>query len=357
MRSLSILMLIFCGTLSSIGQDIQSIVLTSIKADEPPTKQGQSEYSIIFHRSREILKSTESIIAGQQVKNVNQWRKENKKIFTLPELGVTHEELISVASTEKIELAFDIPKGLALNIDSFLFCQNYKMTKTISTGGFEVSVKLISENKTENIFKFDSNDIGDGGFDLQAYLFCHELFKNVEFPDKVLTDFFSKENLVNTIVYYQSVVECEGFFYKEFVSKNPGRTSKENRMMNGWNFAEYLQNRNTEAEKLRECQGKWKYLELDDELTGEVLFYEQPIVVCGTVSTASVSLIEIEDGSIVRVLSLCNSKNGLSAKNTFNKGDKVKITKAEKPNFKVDLVPYDPKVCELDVAYFGSLSD
>jgi fructose-specific phosphotransferase system IIC component len=46
--------LIFFGmfaALSSIGQGIEKIILSSKAADEPPTKQWQSEYSIEFSKS------------------------------------------------------------------------------------------------------------------------------------------------------------------------------------------------------------------------------------------------------------------------------------------------------------------
>jgi hypothetical protein len=354
MRFILAFVLIYCVALVAGGQDIHTIVLSSIEADEPPTKQGRSEFTITFQHDGEIWKSSQQVtIDDRQVRKIRLWRAENKKLFMLSELGVTYDELSNAAP--KFALTFDITKEFVVNIDSFVFCQGYKMTRTISTGGYSISTKLIYENGTEDIFKFDSDDLGNGSFDLQGYLFCHTLFKDAAFTDRLISNFFSKENLKNTILKYQKMVECEGFYYKEFVSKNPGRSSKENRMMTGWNFADYKSSRDFNVEKLRSCQAQWKYHNLDSELTGTVTFYEQPIVFCGVVSTASVGLIKLENGSLVRVLTLCNAKGGFSVASKFKEGDKVKITSVEKPEFRVDLVPYDPKACDLDEAFFGNI--
>ena len=38
-------------------------------------------------------------------------------------------------------------------------------------------------------------------------------------------------------------IECEGFYYNEFINQHPERTAQENRMRIGWDFKEYMENR------------------------------------------------------------------------------------------------------------------
>ena len=107
--------------------------------------------------------------------------------------------------------------------------------------------------------------------------------------------------------------------------------------------------------KLQSCQRQWKYENLAKSFSGTIEFFEQPAVMCGTVSSASVALIKTENGETVRVLTMCNSKEDFNASPTFNTGEKVIITPSEKPSFKVDIVPVDPASCRLKSAYFGTI--
>jgi hypothetical protein len=101
-----------------------------------------------------------------------------------------------------------------------------------------------------------------------------------------------------------------------------------------------------------ECQTKWKYSELKETVSGVVVYHEQPIVMCGVVATASVTLLQTSAGDTIRILSLCHIK-GVSSPNEFRIGAKVSITPQAKPGFRVDLIPEDPKACSLKKAYFG----
>lgn len=101
------------------------------------------------------------------------------------------------------------------------------------------------------------------------------------------------------------------------------------------------------------CQRSWQYKTMSDTLSGTIKFFEQPIVHCGILSTASVALVKTESGKIVRVLSLCDIKKDFQTPNRFAIGDSVVIGSAEMPEFRVDLIPVDPEACTLGEHFSG----
>ncbi len=112
-----------------------------------------------------------------------------------------------------------------------------------------------------------------------------------------------------------------------------------------------------ETEKLQNCKTKWKYLNLDKALTGSILYYEQPVVACGMVSTASVALIRTDAGDTIRVLSMCDIKKDFNTPPAFKLGERVSVTPSEKPTFRIDLMPVDWEGCRLMSAYFGIIQN
>lgn len=107
--------------------------------------------------------------------------------------------------------------------------------------------------------------------------------------------------------------------------------------------------------KAKDCKGKWTYVSLPDTVSGIIIFYEQPIIHCGVVSTASVALIRINSGKVVTVLSLCNIKKDSQSPNQFEHRDSVIVGLSKPPGFRVDLIPIDPEACTLKYAYFGTI--
>ena len=107
-----------------------------------------------------------------------------------------------------------------------------------------LTVTLIYNDGQKKEFIFDSNDIGAGSFNLGDYILCYTLLAD-KIPNEVPSyDFFSKSKFTDIAFHYQKTVECEGYYYKEFTDKNPTMTSKDKRMMTGWNFVEYMEQRN-----------------------------------------------------------------------------------------------------------------
>ena len=236
----------------SVGQDIEVIALTTQQADEPPTTQGRTLYSIEFKKqlNGELTTSTYYENADKQklkdaitidkerINKVETWRATDKKTFTQLDLGLNVMTLKNRTSNYKLN--FEIPDDFSVSVDSFQLCQEYKMTKSISTGGEIIVVTLIYKSGLKDEFAFDSNDIGSGQFNLKNYVYCYTLLKD-KIPSEIRNyDFFTSDKLADILLYYQKTVECEGFYYKEYTDKNPKMTSKEKRMMTGWDFIKYM---------------------------------------------------------------------------------------------------------------------
>ena len=111
-----------------------------------------------------------------------------------------------------------------------------------------------------------------------------------------------------------------------------------------------------DLDKLQKCQREWKYQDLSQGLKGLIIFYDQPVVVCGVVSTASVAIVKTESGDTIRVLTICNTKKDFSSAAAFSAGERVTITPSEKPSFKIDFMPVDLQSCKLNTAYFGQIA-
>jgi hypothetical protein len=240
----------------SLGQDIEKIVLISQAADEPPTKPGPAEYIMTFeinsdqefiatHIKRNNKRrnlSEVGKIEKQRIDRIAEWYAVKKVNFTAFNLGIDRKTIGSAAENSNHKLNFKLPDEIVLDVDSFQFCQNYKMTKSVSTGGEAISVMMLAKSQPTVQFTFNSNDIGTGEFKLKDYIFCYSIL-NDRIPDEFPHfNFFSKTKLAQIVVYYQKTVECEGYYYQDYADKNQ-LTGRERRMKLGWNFVEYMKQR------------------------------------------------------------------------------------------------------------------
>lgn len=252
MKHLQLIILTFILITPGIGQDIEKVIFTSQQADEPPTKKGRALYTIKFNREldgdletsyfkvdKNRKKLTDKIIIDKErVEKITHWKTIDKKYFILSELEIHFTTLKSGKKYK--EYNFEIPTDFTVSVDSFQFCQSFKMTKTIATGGETIKVKLVNASGQKTNFIFNSNDIGEGGFDLQNYLLCYTLLKG-KIPSEIpYNEFFSIEKLRKILFNYQRTVECEGFYYKEYIDNNPQISNQERRSMTNWNFVEYM---------------------------------------------------------------------------------------------------------------------
>jgi hypothetical protein len=182
MKYLLLTILIWLIAFPLLGQDIKQVILSSQEADEPPTKQGSAVYTMKFGRnnsgdlvaenyqiknSRRKL-SQKIVIESQRIQVYNVWRKANIKEFKFPQLGISSQAIESKLKEANLKLSVDFTKEMVIRADSFNFCQSYKMTKTMSTGGYKFEMIVVEKSGDKQIYRFDSNDIGVGNFNLEA---------------------------------------------------------------------------------------------------------------------------------------------------------------------------------------------
>jgi len=256
MRFALLTILTFWSIHPSLGQGIEKILLVSEKADEPPAMPGPSKFTMAFeinsdgdfiatqikrdNKRREL--SEVAKIENERIDKIAEWHNVKKVNFTMLDLGIDRKTIELAAEKGNHKLNFKLPDEIVLDVDSFRFCQNYKMTKSVSTGGEAISVMMLAQSKPTVQFIFSSNDIGAGEFKLKDYIFCYSILNgriSEEFPH---FNFFSKEKLAEIIIYYQKIVECEGYYYQEYADKNQ-LNEKGRRMKAGWNFVEYMRER------------------------------------------------------------------------------------------------------------------
>jgi hypothetical protein len=255
MKRKLVIVLLLLNVIPSIGQDIEKIIFTSQQADEPPTKLGRSKYQIEFTKQkngdllatdyyenkRGIKLKGELIITREQIETFKQWMKEGKNRFALSDLSL---DTVTLKTHAGQQLNFEFPTNLVVVVDSFQFCQNYKLTKTISTGGEITTVTFVDNRGQREEINFDSGDIGEGKFKLKDYILCYSLLRD-KIPHEIpYYTFFSKSKMIDIIFHYQKTIECEGYYYKEFTNQNPQMTSQEKRKMTGWDFVKYMEQRN-----------------------------------------------------------------------------------------------------------------
>jgi hypothetical protein len=239
------------------GQNIGKIVVVSEMSDEPPTKQGQPKHTIEYELNtngdfvatnvkKDNIRGGLSDIKTIEAKRINKirhWEDIKKAKFTVLDLGIDRNTIELASENSNHRLNFGLPDEIVLDVDSLHFCQNYKMTKSMSTGGERISVTMLAKSRPTAQFTFHSNDIGTGEFKLKEYIFCYAIL-NDRIPDEFPHfNFFSKERLAEVVVYYQKTLECEGYYFQEYADRNH-LSGKERRMKVGWNFVGYMRERN-----------------------------------------------------------------------------------------------------------------
>lgn len=218
----------------SLGQGIEKILLVSQDSDEPPTKPGPAKYDMAFEINSDgdfiatqIKKDNKrrklsqvAKIEKERISKIGEWDNVKKVNFTMLDLGIDRKAIELAEEKGNHKLNFKLPDEIVLDVDSFRFCQNYKMTRSVSTGGEAISVMMLAKSQPTVQFTFNSNDIGTGEFKLKDYIFYYSIL-NDRIPDEFPHfSFFSKERLAEIVVYYQKTVECEGYYYQEYADKN-----------------------------------------------------------------------------------------------------------------------------------------
>lgn len=117
------------------------------------------------------------------------------------------------------------------------------MAQVVSAGGETVQVIVIDNAGHRTVLAFPVTNPRVSPFPIQAYLLGYILLHDL-FPDTVAGHaFFSRGMLEEVLIEYIKVIPCEGFYYQEYLNRNPQLTPQERRTRKGWNFKDYLQQR------------------------------------------------------------------------------------------------------------------
>src|SRR5690554_3971005 len=116
-----LIFIFFTLTIPSFGQEIEKLIFTFQKADEPPTKQESQNYTLEFDRraSGELVTSyfyenktrtnlKEAMTIGKErIEKILEWREEDKKTFSQQDLGFDVMNLKN--RTSNYSFNFEIP--------------------------------------------------------------------------------------------------------------------------------------------------------------------------------------------------------------------------------------------------------
>jgi hypothetical protein len=257
MRGFVIMLLLF--SIPTYGQGVEKIIFTSQQADEPPTRDGRPKFTIEFDKqsSGDFAASkfyengaqkrltSKAVIEKARLDKLISWKQSNKRNFSQAELGLEIDSLRARANTARLN--FDFSSELVVDVDSFQFCRDYEgygKVKSLLNGGEYFTVTLVYQHGEKEEFIFNWSGLVWKNLNLGDFILCYTLLVG-RIPDVVPSyGFFSTRSLIDKILYYLKTVECEVFYYKEFVDKNPGMTNTEKRAGKGWNFTEYMKQRN-----------------------------------------------------------------------------------------------------------------
>ena len=257
MKTILILLLSTC---CCFAQGVKGIVVSSQQANEPPSIPAPALYKIYFKETsngdlvasvaEEHAKKIKKIkLAGSitlskdKIAQTITWIDTNKTSFPITALNI--DPLLINNELEFYPLTFTktVDKDLVIKTDSFNVCRPFIWKMSHSTGGNNLTVTVKMDDGVEAVFAFESADFETNRFKLQEYLILYPLFEGKLPADHIASEFFNKEVLSKALVYYLHTIECENFYYKEFISKYPERTPQENRLKVGWNFEEYMNSR------------------------------------------------------------------------------------------------------------------
>lgn len=252
----------FGACLPVSGQEIDKIVITVMEFDDR-VGDGESsvEYlrnksgdlvatNIIRNHKKETLKSVVKIDRERALKYC-QWRKEKVNRFLLSELNLEEELVRKRALDSTFKTHFTLPDQLIIRTDSFDFCQRERWRVMVH---FRFSyetwrIEVIMKSGEKDTFEFEPS--GREEFDLKGYIYAYQLVSG-RIPIQIHhADIFGRDNLITNMMNYFQMIECEGYYYQEFLKGIPKRTPMENRMMIGWNFVEYMNHRNKKVLKDR----------------------------------------------------------------------------------------------------------
>ena len=252
MKPLGLAIFLLSISFPLMGQTIDQLIITVQEHDEPPTSKGKrDEYVLHYTRDRlgnlaanryfrsgkKVRLRKEMLIPKDALRQVQKWMNSNERSFLFESFHSDESVLRERQSDPAYGLSRELPQIFTIETDSFNFCQPYLMRKTLTIGGLTIMVDLKTD-EDELSFKFDSSTDRDGTLDLHGYLLCYRLLDRALPDDFPGAQYFSSMGLSNIIMQYFNVIECEGYYYQQYRSRNRERTPAELRQ--GWDFKRYM---------------------------------------------------------------------------------------------------------------------
>jgi len=257
MNSAQIIIFLLLFSFNLKSQDITGLVYISKEADEPPTRDGRPTYKIVFKpdekgnfiannfkKDRKNIKVREITISNTKLKSAINQKLSDKRAFPINEFIIDLDELNKSIEDHDFVLIKSISDSLILKIDSFNYCNQFVSLKSFLIGGYNNYIyATFASGDTLTLFDFDLGDLGLREFQFRDYLISYQLIGNIipiEFP---FSEYFHEEKFREVVLYYLQTIECEDFWYNEFIKENPNRTPRENRMKVDWDFRKYINSR------------------------------------------------------------------------------------------------------------------
>ena len=127
---------------------------------------------------------------------------------------------------------------IVMDLDSLSFCKSYEGTSKLSTGGYWMTISVSQGGKDLLIFKYDSSSPND--FDFRGFLTLYPTLQDNLPASLPGYSMFDDLFLMQVIDNYFETIQCEDFYYQEFIGDHPERTPRQNRTREGWDFEKYL---------------------------------------------------------------------------------------------------------------------
>ncbi|MEQ8471407.1 MAG: hypothetical protein RIC35_09480 [Marinoscillum sp.] len=203
--------------------------------DEPPGKKRHFQtHQLTFSLNEGVLILSEYRISKSKVNH-------SKEVIPKYLVDSLSNLLKTPVSTFNIKNGQGDKDIYTLDLDSLEFCQSFNDLKRIVMGGFIINVKV--KNTNIRLLEFEFDTTYPDSLDLQKFLTLYPLLQN-RLPEKFPgAGLFDNKFLMEKVFDYQEVIQCEDYYYHEFVNAHPERTPQQNRTREGWNFEGYLKNR------------------------------------------------------------------------------------------------------------------
>ena len=198
-----------------------------------------------YYRSNKKKKLKSIIkINKKELQTFNNWNLNNRSEFGIKELEIdtnSFNKMIGKAINNKL-INFEVHEFTTINLDSFEFCQNYRLRDRRSLhDGKPTLVKLEYDNGTFETLIL--RDQVEHLLDLRKYIYCYYLLKN-KLPESLRSSSeFNQQSLEYRLINYLIITECEGYYRAEYYSKIPDISAQDKRMGVGWNYKKYLSER------------------------------------------------------------------------------------------------------------------